>query len=318
MFRIAASLLWQPATGFVGTQFRLVHREPRARQALVTNHRMCQHNKPRACMHIIASLKGFRLQTHADEGMPVASRAVQVRIYRCTHDHDSQLAHALAPAVKVCRRSDMMQINASCQSCAKRPSARCPVAGSPSHRFARIARSATAPAASPPSQRACVPHTLHALCPCVSACIQPVEHRGLDTRARHSARPTWIAKQCDSGYFGRGRGSQYGARAGRAWCAVELTHVWFQRTNARHRGRRVVVPSAGYSCAQWRTSHGALRTAVGTSHDSLAKTAPKLFALGALQGALQCWEDWQPRESDAGRLQACTCLRTRATGYRNS
>ena len=132
MFRIAASLLWQPATGFVGTQFRLAHREPRARQALVTNHRMCQHNKPRACMHIIASLKGFRLQTHADEGMPVASRAVQVRIYRCTHDHDSQLAHALAPAVKVCRRSDMMQINASCQSCAKRPSARCPVAGSPS------------------------------------------------------------------------------------------------------------------------------------------------------------------------------------------
>ena len=37
-------------------------------------------------MHIIASLKGFRLQTHADEGMPVASRAVQVRIRRCTHD----------------------------------------------------------------------------------------------------------------------------------------------------------------------------------------------------------------------------------------
>ena len=83
-------------------------------------------------MHIIASLKGFRLQTHADEGMPVASRAVQVRIYRCTHDHDSQLAHALAPAVKVCRHSGMMQINASCQSCAKRPSALCPVAGSPS------------------------------------------------------------------------------------------------------------------------------------------------------------------------------------------
>ena len=132
MFRIAASLLWQPATGFVGAQFRLIHREPRAQQAPVTNHRMCQHKKPRACMHIIASLKGFRLRTRADEGMPIATRAVRVRIYRRTHDHDSQLAHALAPAVKVCRRSDMMQINASCQSCAKRPSARCPVAGSPS------------------------------------------------------------------------------------------------------------------------------------------------------------------------------------------
>ena len=45
-------------------------------------------------------------------------------------------------------------------------------------------------------------------------------------------------------YFGRGHGSQYGARTGHAWCAVELTHVWFRRTNARHRGRR------GYHSAQ--------------------------------------------------------------------
>ena len=72
--------------------------------------------------------------------------------------------------------------------------------------------SPTGLAASPPSQRARAPHTLHALCPYVSACIQPVEHRGLDTRARHSARPTWIAKQCDSG-TSEGRAATHGFRA---------------------------------------------------------------------------------------------------------
>ena len=117
LFRIAASLLWQPATGFVGAQFRLIHREPRAQQAPVTNHRMCQHKKPRACMHIIASLKGFRLRTRADEGMLVASRALRVRIYRRAHDHDSQLTHALVSAAKICRHLDIVHTNVYSQSC---------------------------------------------------------------------------------------------------------------------------------------------------------------------------------------------------------
>ena len=111
LFRIAASLLWQPATGFVGAQFRLIHREPRARQAPVMNYRMSQHKKPRACMHIIASLKGFRLRTRADEGMLVASRALRVRIYRRAHDHDSQLTHALVSAAKIGRHLDIAQAN---------------------------------------------------------------------------------------------------------------------------------------------------------------------------------------------------------------
>ena len=112
LFRFAAPLLWQPATGFVGTQFRLVHREPRARQAPVTNHRMCQHKKSRAYMHLIASLKGLCLRARADEGMPIATRAVRVRIYRRTHDHDSQLTHTLVSAMKICRHLDSVQANA--------------------------------------------------------------------------------------------------------------------------------------------------------------------------------------------------------------
>jgi len=272
LFRIAASLLWQPATGFVGTQFRLVHREPRARQALVTNHRMCQHNKPRACMHIIASLKGFRLQTHADEGMPVASRAVQVRIYRCTHDHDSQLAHALAPAVKVCRRSGMMQINASCQSCAKRPSALCPVAGSPSQVCpnrsicGRTGSAAALPASVRASYFACLMS--------VRFCVHST---GRTPRAGHSGspqRPSDLDRETvrQWNFGGTGCDPRFSRKSRAAGHVIKRTHGRLQRRSARR-----WYQTSSFAGGHARSLRGRVPTA---SVWKLGQTAPKCFAIG--------------------------------------
>ena len=80
--------------------------------ALVSDALVCRHKKPRACMRIVASLKGLCLRARADEGMPIATRAVRVRIYRRTHDHDSQLTHTLVSAMKICRHLDSVQANA--------------------------------------------------------------------------------------------------------------------------------------------------------------------------------------------------------------
>jgi hypothetical protein len=100
------------------------------------------------------------------------------------HSHDSQLAHALASAVKVCRRSGMMQINASCQSCAKRPSALCPGAGLPSQVCPNpsICDRADSVAALPASARA----SYFACLMSVRFCVHST---GRTPRARHSGSP---------------------------------------------------------------------------------------------------------------------------------
>ena len=112
------------------------------------------------------------------------------RIRRRMHSHGSQLAHAPASAVKVCRRSGMMQINASCQSCAKRPSAPCPGAGLPSQVCPNrsICDRADSAAALPASARA----SYFACLMSVRFCVHST---GRTPRARHLGSPQRPSEQ---------------------------------------------------------------------------------------------------------------------------
>jgi len=149
------------------------------------------------------------------------------------HSHDSQLAHALATAVKVCRRSGMMQSNASCQSCAKRPSALCPVAGSPSQVCpnrsicGRTGSAAALPASVRASYFACLMS--------VRFCVHST---GRTPRAGHSGspqRPSDLDRETvrQWNFGGTGCDPRFSRKSRAAGHVIKRTHGRLQRRSAR-------------------------------------------------------------------------------------